>query len=280
MEAPLGVDTAAVVADPPVGHTLIQVSALCPGCGGLESSGTLADVRPRGVHTLPVFAWTFLAFIGVNALPSSVQLEAHVALTAITHAPRHGDAPAIQAEVAVGLAHVGDILGLDDDRTWSGQYWKLSWELSWVLTWNMTRCLSWTLTRTLPWTLDGDLPWIHLARSLSGEYTWEDAGYVGSPWNSTVRRTPTVRIGYLEAQFLVFLCSADGTHFRGGSIRPAASAIAAALHFGEQLRVLVGTASVQQAGIAVATTGIDASGPVHSGVVALWTLAKVAANCV
>lgn len=51
-----------------------------------------------------------------NALSSSIQPEAHVALTPITNTG-HGNTPAIQAEVAVGLAHVGDILGLDNKWT-------------------------------------------------------------------------------------------------------------------------------------------------------------------
>lgn len=121
-------------------------SALCPGCSSLESSRTLTDVRPWGVHTFSMCTRVSLAFIIVwrtkklinlvhlhvphsalqsrsslcqkltDALSSSIQPEAHVALTAITDA-RHGDTPAIQAEVAVGLAHVGDILGLDNNGT-------------------------------------------------------------------------------------------------------------------------------------------------------------------
>lgn len=50
-----------------------------------------------------------------DALSPSIQPVPHVALAAISDA-RHGDAPAIQAEVAVGLAHVGNILGLDNNR--------------------------------------------------------------------------------------------------------------------------------------------------------------------
>lgn len=48
-----------------------------------------------------------------QALSSSIQLEAHVALTTISNA-RHGDAPAIQAEVTEGLTHVGDVLREDN----------------------------------------------------------------------------------------------------------------------------------------------------------------------
>lgn len=117
VEAALGVHTAAVVADTTVGHTLIQISALCPGCSRLKSRRTLTDVRPRGVHTFSVCTWVSLTFIIINALSSSIQPEAHVALTAISNA-RHGDTSAIQAEVAVGLAHVGDVLGLDNRGTW------------------------------------------------------------------------------------------------------------------------------------------------------------------
>lgn len=51
-------------------------------------------------------------------------------------------------------------------------------------------------------------------------------------------------------------CSLNGAHFRSGAIRPAASAITATLHLGQQLGVLVGTAPVQQASVAVPTTGI------------------------
>lgn len=51
-------------------------------------------------------------------------------------------------------------------------------------------------------------------------------------------------------------CSTNGAHFRGGPIRPAASTITAALHFGQQLWILVGAAPVQQAGVAIPTTSI------------------------
>lgn len=51
-----------------------------------------------------------------EALSSVIQLEAHVALTAVPDA-RHGDTPAVLAEGAVGLAHVGDVLGLDNTGT-------------------------------------------------------------------------------------------------------------------------------------------------------------------
>lgn len=51
-------------------------------------------------------------------------------------------------------------------------------------------------------------------------------------------------------------CSTNGAHFRSGPIRPAASTITAALYFGQQLRVLVGAAPVQQASVAVPTTSI------------------------
>lgn len=110
MEAALSVHTAAIVADTTIGHTLIQISTLCPGRSGLESSRTLTDVRPRGVHTLSMCTRASLTFIIIDALSPCIQLEAHVALTAVTNA-RHRDAPAIQAEVAEGLTHVGDILG-------------------------------------------------------------------------------------------------------------------------------------------------------------------------
>lgn len=45
-----------------------------------------------------------------KALSSSIQPVSHVALAAISDPSRHGDTPAIQTEVAVGLAHVGDVL--------------------------------------------------------------------------------------------------------------------------------------------------------------------------
>lgn len=45
-----------------------------------------------------------------KALSSSIQPVSHVALAAISDPPRHGDTPAIQTEVAVGLAQVGDVL--------------------------------------------------------------------------------------------------------------------------------------------------------------------------
>ena len=46
-----------------------------------------------------------------KALSSPIQPESHVALAAISDPPGHGDTPAIQTEVAVGLAHVGDVRG-------------------------------------------------------------------------------------------------------------------------------------------------------------------------
>lgn len=42
-----------------------------------------------------------------NAL--STQLVAHVALAAISDPSGRGDTPAVQTEVEVGLAHVGDV---------------------------------------------------------------------------------------------------------------------------------------------------------------------------
>lgn len=118
MEAAHSVHTAAVIADATVSNTLIQISALCPGCSSLESSRTLTDVRPWGVHTLSVCTWASLTFVIIQALSSSIQPEAHVALTTISNA-RHGDAPAIQAEVTEGLTHVGDVLREDNPGSWS-----------------------------------------------------------------------------------------------------------------------------------------------------------------
>lgn len=46
-----------------------------------------------------------------KALSSPIQPESHVALAAISDPPGRGDAPAVQTEVAVGLADVGDVLG-------------------------------------------------------------------------------------------------------------------------------------------------------------------------
>lgn len=123
VEAALSVDTAAIVADTTIGHTLIQISALCPGCCRLESSRTLTEVRPRRVHTFSVCTWVSVTFIIINALSPYIQPEPHVALTAISNA-RHWDAPAIQAQVAVGLAHIGDILSLDNRRTWRGRLYR------------------------------------------------------------------------------------------------------------------------------------------------------------
>ena len=51
-------------------------------------------------------------------------------------------------------------------------------------------------------------------------------------------------------------CSTNGAHFGSGPIRPAAPTIAAALHFGHKLRVLIGAAPVQQASVAVPTARI------------------------
>lgn len=123
MEASFSVHTAAVVADTTVGNTLIQISALCPGCSSLESRRTLTDVRPRGVHTFSMCTRVSLTFIIIDAFSSSVQLEAHVALTAVSN-PRHGDTSAVQAEVAVGLAHVGDVPGLDNKGTWRRRLYR------------------------------------------------------------------------------------------------------------------------------------------------------------
>lgn len=50
--------------------------------------------------------------------------------------------------------------------------------------------------------------------------------------------------------------STNGAQFWDGAFRPAAPTVTAALHFGHQLWVLVGTASVQHACIAVATSRI------------------------
>lgn len=46
-----------------------------------------------------------------KALSSPIQPVSHVALAAISDPSGHGDTPAIQTEVAVGLAQVGDVLG-------------------------------------------------------------------------------------------------------------------------------------------------------------------------
>lgn len=280
MEAALGVYTAAIVADSTIRHTLIQVSALRPGCGGLESGGTLTDVRARGVHTLSVFTWAPLTFIRIDAFFPAVQPESHVALAAVPNTPRCGDAPAVQAEVAVGLAHVGDVLGLDNGRTWGGQYRQLSRELSWDLSWILSWNLDWDLSRTLTGTLNGDLTWIHLTGGLARKNTWVDARNVRTPRTLTWYGNAAVPIGYLDAEFLVLLCSTNGAHLRCGSIGPAASAVAAALHFGQQPRILVGATPVQQASVAVAAAGIYTSGPIHSSVISLGTLAKVAANSI
>lgn len=45
-----------------------------------------------------------------KTLSSPIQPVSHVALAAISDPSGHGDTPAIQTEVAVGLAHVGDVL--------------------------------------------------------------------------------------------------------------------------------------------------------------------------
>lgn len=129
-----------------VGGCGCETSTLCPGCSALESSRTLTDVRPRGVHTLSMCTWISFTFIIIwkankrgsdtsiglmslklsahkkrktqltKALSSSIQPESHVALAAISDPSGHWDTPAIQTEVAVGLAHVGDVLG---KRTWA-----------------------------------------------------------------------------------------------------------------------------------------------------------------
>ena len=45
-----------------------------------------------------------------HAHSSAVQSEAHVALAAVSD-PHRGDTPPVQAQVAEGLADVGDVLG-------------------------------------------------------------------------------------------------------------------------------------------------------------------------
>lgn len=117
VEAALGVDTAAVVADTTICHALIQISALGPGCSRLKPSGALTDIRARRVDTFSMSARVPLTFISIDALSSSIQVVAHVALAAVADAGQ-GDTPAVQTQVAKGLAHVCDVLGLDNRRTW------------------------------------------------------------------------------------------------------------------------------------------------------------------
>lgn len=118
VEAPLSVHTAPVVTDSTVGHTLVQISALGPGGRGLKASGTLTDVGAGRVHTFSVHTGVSLALIVIDALSSTVQPEAHVTLTPVAEGAGHWDAPAVQTQVPVGLAHVGDVLSLDDHRSW------------------------------------------------------------------------------------------------------------------------------------------------------------------
>lgn len=117
VETTLSVNAAAVVADTTICHTFIQISALGPGRRGLESSRTLADVRAWVVDTFSMSTWVSVTLIIIDALPPAVHLEAHVALTAVSDAG-HRDAPAVQTQVAIGLAHVGDVLSLDN-------WWRL-----------------------------------------------------------------------------------------------------------------------------------------------------------
>lgn len=50
--------------------------------------------------------------------------------------------------------------------------------------------------------------------------------------------------------------STDGAHLMDGSIRPAPPTVAAALHLGHELGVLVGAATIQEAGEAVSAPAI------------------------
>lgn len=115
MEAALSVNTAAIVADTPIGNTLIEISAFCPcGCS-LEASRTLTEVGTSSVDTVPIDTRALLTLVIIYALSASVQSEAHVALTAV--APWGWDAPPVQTQVTEHLAHVGqdaDVLCLDD----------------------------------------------------------------------------------------------------------------------------------------------------------------------
>lgn len=59
-----------------------------------------------------------LTLIVIDALSASVQPEAHVTLAPVADGTGHRDTPAVQTEVPVGLAHVGDVLCLNYHRAW------------------------------------------------------------------------------------------------------------------------------------------------------------------
>lgn len=61
-------------------------------------------------------------------------------------------------------------------------------------------------------------------------------------------------------------CSADGTHLWDGGSRPASLVVAAALTLGHALLQQVGTASVDDAGVAEPRTGIWSRADVHTAV--------------
>lgn len=121
VEASLGVHTAPVITDPTICHALVQISALGAGGGGLKPNRTLTDVGARCVQTFSVNTGVSITLIIVDALSSTVQPEAHVTLAPVPDGARHRDTPAVQTQVPVGLAHVGDVLRLDNHRAW----WRL-----------------------------------------------------------------------------------------------------------------------------------------------------------
>lgn len=132
----------------------------------------------------------------------------------------------------------------------------------------------------MPWT-DGSLSWSNWSLSWShwGVGVRVDPGVVWTSWDPAWYDW-TRSIRKLQAEFTELLRTSDGAHFRRGAIGPASSTVTAALHFGQQLRVLIGTTAIQHTGKAEPSTSIQTPGTVRGGVEALRTFAEVAADSV
>lgn len=251
------VDTASIVANAPIGHTLIQIYALCPGGCGLKARSTLAEVRASCVHTFAVHTWTPLTLVIVNALSTRVQFVAHVAFTAV--ALRCRDTATIDTEIDKVLAHVGDVLS---------QWFKVRAarvNLSWV-NWNLR---------------DGDGVGTNDRTTGHNWTTWQNRPMRTSRYYTrNTRDTRDANHWDLGAQPQVLICSPHWAHLWGGGAGPAASAVTAALVLRHGLRVGIGTSAINHAGVAEACPGIYAARAVYCCVVALRASAEVASNCV
>lgn len=107
VEAAVCVDAAAVVADPAILQTLVNVSALGPGECALVASSAVAGVGALGVDTFSTSTGVLLTLVHIDALPADVQLEALVALTPV--AAWGWNAAPILTEIADQLTVVGNV---------------------------------------------------------------------------------------------------------------------------------------------------------------------------